>query len=202
VRWTAGRRVRRVTSWAAAGTGLGVFAGTNIDDLLVLTVLFVSARAGRPRRWEIVTGQVLGFTALLAASVAIAVGLGAVPERWIRLFGVIPLGIGGWGLWRGLRRPDDTDPPSLAAGVWSVAALTMANGADNLSIYPPVLRALGVGPAVVTGVVFYVGVAVWCAAGVLLSRPKGVVTALGKVQHWLGPLVFIALGVVILLNVL
>ena len=48
------------------GRRVGIFAGTNIDDLLVLTVLFVSATAGRPHRWEIVTGQVLGFTVLLA----------------------------------------------------------------------------------------------------------------------------------------
>lgn len=192
-----------MANWATeAGTGLGIFAGTNVDDLLVLTLLFVSAHAGRPRRWSIVAGQVLGFSTLLAASVAIAIGLGAVPEQWIRLLGVIPLGIGALGLWRGLRGSGESEPPPLAAGMWSVAALTIANGADNLSVYPPVFRTLGVGPAVVTGVVFYLGVAVWCAAGVLLSTHNGVVGALGKVQHWLGPSVFIALGVVILLDVL
>jgi cadmium resistance protein CadD (predicted permease) len=192
-----------MASWAAtAGTGLAIFAGTNVDDLLILTVLFVSARRGRPRRREITAGQMLGFTALLAASAAIALGLGAVPEQWIRLLGVLPLGIGAWGLWRGLRASDDAAPPPLAASLWSATALTIANGADNLSVYPPVFRALGAGPAVVTGVVFYLGVAIWCAAGMLLSTHRGVVGVLEKVQHWLGPLVFIALGVAILLDVL
>lgn len=185
----------------AAGTGLGIFAGTNIDDLLVLTVLFVSARAGRPRRWEIVVGQVVGFSVLLAVSVVLALGLGAVPERWIRLFGVVPLGVGVWGLWRGWRGDGDDALP-LAAGLWAVAALTIADGADDLSVYTPVFRTLAVGPAVVTAVMFYVGVALWCAAGVLLSTRAGVVAVVQRIQHWLGPLVFIGLGVVILLGLL
>jgi cadmium resistance protein CadD (predicted permease) len=192
-----------MASWpVVAGTGLGVFVGTNVDDVLVLTMLFVSARAGRPRRWAIVAGQTLGFTALLAASVVVALVLGTVPQHWVRLLGAVPLGVGLWGLWRGLRRPTGAEHPPMAGSLWSVAGLTIANGADNLSVYPPLFRTLGVGPAGVTAVVFYVGVAIWCAIGLLLSSRNGVMTVLGRVQHWLGPLVFIGLGVTILLGVL
>ena len=190
-----------MAGWAAvAGTGLGIFAGTNIDDLLVLTVLFVAAHGGRPGRWQIVLGQVLGFTVLLAVSVAITVGLGAVPERWIRLLGSIPLGIGLWGLWRAQRRSEGTDPPPLATSPWSVAALTIINGADNISVYPPIFRAAGVASSVVLGIVFYVGVAIWCAAAIAVSSHPAVVRTLGRVQHWLAPLVFVVLGVAILLD--
>lgn len=185
-----------------AGTGLGIFAGTNIDDVLVLTVLFVSARGGRPRRWEIIAGQTLGFTTLLAASAVIAIVLGAVPDQWIRLLGVVPIGVGLTGLWRTIKRPDDAEPPPLAGNLWSVAALTVANGADNLSVYPPLLRTLGVGPAITTGVVFYLGVALLCVTGVLLGAHQPIAARLGRIQHWLGPLVFIGLGVIILLGVL
>ncbi len=52
------------------------FAGTNVDDIVVLTVLFVaSSTGGRPRTWQIVTGQYLGFSALVAISVIAALGL-------------------------------------------------------------------------------------------------------------------------------
>lgn len=185
-----------------AGTGLGIFAGTNIDDVLVLTMLFVSARSGRPRRWEIVAGQTGGFTALLAASVVIATALGAVPDRWIRLLGLVPIAVGLTGLWRTITRPDDAEPPPLAGNLWSVAVLTVANGADNLSVYPPLLRAIGPGPAITTGIAFYLGVALLCTAGVLLGSHQPVAARLQRIQHWLGPLVFIGLGVIILLGVL
>lgn len=192
-----------MASWAGtAGTGLGIFAGTNIDDVLVLTVLFVSARSGRPRRWEIVTGQALGFTALLAASVIIAVVLGAVPKQWIRLLGLAPIGVGLWGLWQARHRPEDAEPPVPAGSAWAVAMLTIANGADNLSVYPPLLRTVGTGASVVIGAVFYVGLAVWCGAAALLSSHRAIATGLSRIQHWLAPAVFIGLGTTTLLGVL
>ncbi|MFC6078629.1 hypothetical protein [Microbispora bryophytorum] len=43
---------------ATLGTAFAVFAGTNVDDVVILTVLFLSARAkGRLHPWQIVTGQ-------------------------------------------------------------------------------------------------------------------------------------------------
>ena len=49
---------------ATAGTALALFAGTNLDDMMVLAVLSASARAGgRPRRWEIWAGQYAGTAA-------------------------------------------------------------------------------------------------------------------------------------------
>ena len=48
---------------------VGVFAGTNIDDIIVLTVLFLSARAiGKPRPWQIWAGQYAGIGVLVIVS--------------------------------------------------------------------------------------------------------------------------------------
>src|SRR6478735_1872196 len=49
-----------------AGAAIGAFAGTNVDDILILAVLFT---AGRPRAWEIWAGQYLGIVTLIAVSV-------------------------------------------------------------------------------------------------------------------------------------
>ncbi|RBJ06938.1 two-component sensor histidine kinase [Micromonospora provocatoris] len=63
------------TITAAAGAA-GVFAATNLDDVVVLTVLFVAARrTGRPRPWQIVAGQYAGIGALVAVAVVAAAGL-------------------------------------------------------------------------------------------------------------------------------
>lgn len=126
---------------AAAALAVGVFAVTNIDDVLVLTVLFVSSeRTGRPRPWGIVAGQYLGFTALLAASVAVYLGVVALDAALVRLLGVVPLALGLRGLWQTVRRRrhdgDDESPPTVRS-MWAVAGLTIANGADNISVYVP-----------------------------------------------------------------
>jgi cadmium resistance protein CadD (predicted permease) len=55
-----------VTVWWTAVTAAGVFAGTNVDDLLVLTVLFLSAHTtGRPRPWHVWVGQYAGIAVLV-----------------------------------------------------------------------------------------------------------------------------------------
>jgi cadmium resistance protein CadD (predicted permease) len=192
-----------VSEWlAAAGVALGVFAATNIDDVLVLTVLFVSSRsAGRPRPWGIVAGQYLGFSALLAASVIISFGLLALDERWVRLLGLLPIALGARSLWLAYRRRAEDAPP-IASSWLAVAGVTIANGADNVSVYAPLLRVLDPIRLVITVVVFFVGVAIWVAIARGLGTHQRVAQRLGRIQHWLGPLIFIALGVTILLDVL
>ncbi|HZM83476.1 MAG TPA: hypothetical protein VFC19_47785 [Candidatus Limnocylindrales bacterium] len=50
-------------------TAAGVFIETNIDDLIVLTVLMLAHRAhARPRVWQVWAGQYLGIGALVAVS--------------------------------------------------------------------------------------------------------------------------------------
>ncbi|MFC7762354.1 cadmium resistance transporter [Catellatospora bangladeshensis] len=83
---------------------VALFAGTNVDDLIVLTVVFLSGRTtGRPRPWQIWTGQYAGIAVLVAASALAAVGLAVVPDRWVALLGLVPLGLGVRALIRSLR---------------------------------------------------------------------------------------------------
>ncbi|WFE52818.1 hypothetical protein [Micromonospora sp. WMMD1155] len=52
----------------AAGAAV-VFAATDIDDIVTLTLFFVAARTtGRPRPWQIVAGQYVGIAALAPAT--------------------------------------------------------------------------------------------------------------------------------------
>ena len=76
-------------------TAAVLFAGTNVDDIVVLTVLNISSRAaGRPQPWHIWAGQYAGFTVLVAVSLAAAAGLAVVPEHWLWVLGLLPLGLG------------------------------------------------------------------------------------------------------------
>ena len=58
-------------------TATRVFIGTNLDDLIVLTVLMPAHRAhGKPRSRQIWAGQYLGIGALVAVSVLAALSRG------------------------------------------------------------------------------------------------------------------------------
>jgi hypothetical protein len=67
--------------FATAATASGLFADTNVDDMVVLAVLNVSSRAdGRPAAWQIWASQNAGITALVVISLLAALGLGSSPE--------------------------------------------------------------------------------------------------------------------------
>jgi cadmium resistance protein CadD (predicted permease) len=69
---------------------IATFAATNIDDAFLLTLFF--ARRIPTRR--IVAGQYIGFAAIVGVSLAGVCGALAIPQRWIRFLGVLPIAIG------------------------------------------------------------------------------------------------------------
>ncbi|GGQ27279.1 cadmium resistance transporter [Streptosporangium pseudovulgare] len=181
------------------GTAAAVFAGTNIDDIVILTVLFLTSRAGgalRPR--HIVAGQYAGIAALVAVSAVAALGLAVVPDRWVGLLGLVPFGMGVRGF-AGLfgKGGDDGEPEPIASGPFAVAGVTVANGADNISVYAPLFRTIGPGAVAVTVAVFAVLVAVWCAAASWLGSHRRVIALVERSGRWLVPVVFMVIGAVI-----
>jgi cadmium resistance protein CadD (predicted permease) len=186
---------------AQIGAAAVLFAGTNVDDLVVLSLLSASSRAaGRPRRREIWAGQYAGFAVLVGLSTAAGRGLAQLPAHWVWLLAFIPLGLGVVNLVaaiRSLRRGQQPRPPS-AGGPLGVALLTLANGGDNMAAYTPFFAAIGAGQAVVTLAVFAVGVALWCLAGGLLTRHARVTAAVGRYGHWILPVALILIGLYVL----
>ena len=181
-------------------TAAGVFAGTNVDDLVVLTVLFLAARAtGRPKPWQIWTGQCAGVGILVAASAVAALGLLVIPDRWVGLLGLVPLALGIRGL-VAARWVGDRDAPAVATGALSVTAVTVANGADNIAVYTPLFRSISLAGTVLTVAVFAVGVAAWCLAGSWLGGHRKVVEVVRRYGRWIVPAVFVLIGAVIVMT--
>jgi cadmium resistance protein CadD (predicted permease) len=82
-----------VMSIAPVLTAIAAFAATNFDDIIVLMVFFANVNANLRRR-HIVVGQYLGFTALLLLSLPGLLGGWLVPEQWLALLGLLPIGFG------------------------------------------------------------------------------------------------------------
>ncbi|MEU4533093.1 cadmium resistance transporter [Micromonospora ureilytica] len=182
---------------STAGAAAVVFAATDIDDIVILTLFFVAARtAGQPRTREIVAGQYLGIGALALASAVIAGGLLVVPDPWTGLLGLLPIALGV----RALRGSGDDETPTVVTGALGVAGVTIANGADNVAVYVPVFRALGVADSAVFLLVFVLLIALWCAAGAWLGGHRRVVRLVERAGAWLVPTIFIAIGLVILVS--
>ena len=79
-----------------------------------------------------------------------------------------------------------------------VAAVTFANGGDNIGVYVPVFATAGAASTGLYVAVFLALVAVWCAAGrFLATRPVGA-RALSRGGHLLLPAVLVGIGVAIL----
>ncbi|HEY4018645.1 MAG TPA: cadmium resistance transporter [Pseudonocardiaceae bacterium] len=184
---------------AIIATAAGVFIGSNVDDLIVLIVLFLSARAGKLPVSRIVAGQYLGYGILVAGSIVIALGLAAVPQRWVGLVGFVPLTLGLWGLVGAVRNGPEHQP-ILARRLWAIAALTVANGSDDLSVYAPLLRTNTVADDVLIVLVLLISVALLCAIAWWLGTRRRVIKTLKHFGHWVVPLVFIAIGVLVIVD--
>lgn len=80
--------------------------------------------------------------------------------------------------------------------IYKVAAVTFANGGDNIAIYVP-LFARGNWASLA---VFLVLVAVWCYVAQLLTRQKAIAHMITRYGQALVPFVLIGLGVWILIE--
>lgn len=189
------------------GQAVGLFAVTNIDDVVILALFFGRA-AGRDGVVRVVTGQYVGFAAILAASVVGALGAGLLPETVIPYLGLLPLLLGlraAWRAWREHRAgadgvDDENGDAAPGPGVFAVAAVTLANGGDNIGVYVPVFSTTGAGGLATYIVVFLVLVAVWCAAGRFVAGRPVVARALSRWGHIVLPVVLIAIGSIILVE--
>jgi cadmium resistance protein CadD (predicted permease) len=177
------------------GVGIPVFAATNADDLLLLAAFFADPRF-RPR--SVVAGQLLGIGALVLVSALAALAAFSLPPGWVALLGIAPLWLG----LRALRAPGDASEPETpsrpATAPWlAVAAVTVANGGDNLGVYIPLFaRAPAAIPAYAA--IFAALTLLWCWAGHRLVHHAALGGRLRIVLRRALPFVLIGLGLWIL----
>jgi cadmium resistance transport/sequestration family protein len=194
----------------AISTGITAFTATNLDDLLILLLFFSQVNAAFQRR-HIVAGQYLGFAALVFASLPGFFGSLIFPPDWIGMLGLLPIAIG---LSRLLNpETDDGEVEAeleqsessflrsfLSPQTYSVAAVTVANGGDNIGIYVPLFANNTLESLVVILGVFFALVGVWCYAAYRLIQMRAIADTLTRYGNQLVPFVLIGLGIAILVK--
>jgi cadmium resistance protein CadD (predicted permease) len=186
---------------------VGLFAVTNVDDIVVLSLFFGQGTGHRGAARRVVAGQYLGFAAILVVAGAAALGATFLPAAVVPYLGLLPLALGvraGWRAWTERRRGAGGDggtelrqgPPTTL----EVAAVTFANGGDNIGVYVPVFATVGVTGMTVYATVFLILVGVWCAGGRYFATRPVVARALRRWGHILLPLVLITIGLLILVE--
>lgn len=185
---------------------VGLFVATNIDDVIVVSI-FYARGAGTPGTTrKILAGQYLGFGGILLVSVVISLGARSfLPEAALPYFGLIPLALGlyaAWRVWRSRGDGDDDDAKiaDKKVGVLTVAAVTFANGGDNIGIYVPVFTTAGTTAIVAYCVVFLLLVSLLVLVAKFVATRRPIAELLERWEHILFPLVLIGLGVVILVE--
>jgi cadmium resistance transport/sequestration family protein len=194
----------------AISTGITAFTATNLDDLLILLLFFSQVNAAFQRR-HIFAGQYLGFAALVFASLPGFFGSLIFPPDWIGMLGLLPIAIG---LSR-LLNPETDDGEIdaeleqsessflrsfLSPQTYSVAAVTVANGGDNIGIYVPLFANNTLESLVVILGVFFALVGVWCYAAYRLIQMRAIADTLTRYGNQLVPFVLIGLGIAILVK--
>ncbi|BAZ50424.1 cadmium resistance transporter [Nostoc sp. NIES-4103] len=195
----------------ALTTGITAFTATNLDDLVILTLLFSQVDASFRRR-HIVIGQYLGFCTLVIASLVGFLGGLVLPSNWIGLLGLVPITIG---LNRLLNPESDSDSETqtetefshssafagfLSPQAYSVAAITIANGSDNVSIYMPLFANTALPNLLVIIAVFLLLVGVWCYMTYRFTCQSAIANLLTRYGNGIVPFVLIGLGVFIILD--
>ncbi|MFN6537151.1 MAG: cadmium resistance transporter [Nostoc sp. EkiNYC01] len=195
----------------AISTGAAAFSATNIDDIVILTLFFSQVNA-KFRRWHIVTGQYLGFTALVMASLPGFFGGLMLPKPWIGLFGLVPIAIGIKCL---VNREDDESEEDeiqteqsensylskfLNFQTYSVAAVTFANGTDNISIYVPLFASSTWESLLIILGVFFMLVGFLCLVAYKLTHNAAIANLLTRYGNDFMPFILIGLGAFIIVD--
>lgn len=189
---------------------LVLFAVTNIDHLMLLTLWFVHGHQRPGTTLRICAGQYLGFSAILAATVILNLISGfVIPEAQLHLLGLIPLILGvKAGIGEILERRESNDSRDAQSvesklegkpvSVGAVALVTIANGGDEIGVYLPVFALSAWWQVAIFCAVFLVLAGALLALAWFITGRLGLAEVLERFEAVLFPSVLILLGVLIL----
>lgn len=184
---------------ASIWLGIVIFVATNIDDIVILLGFFADRRF---RPTHVLLGQYLGIAILVGISAVGALVSLVIPAAYIGLLGVLPIAIG---IKHWLECAEDgegeaTQPRPGPGNVLAIAAVTVANGGDNIAVYTPVFATRDGLQSLVIVLVFVVMIAVWVVIAHWLVNHPTIGAPIRRYGRIATPLILIGLGVLIIVE--
>lgn len=182
----------------------GIFISCNIDNLLLLMILF--STPGFATR-DVVIGQFASQAILLAISLALASVAFKLSLRYIDLAGLLPLCFGVIKVrGRASRAPEDSnDGKDSVGGGSSISAVTLlmlSAGGDNLSVYVPIFASSPWPVILYFCAVFLPMAAAWCVTAHFLTTHALIGGVVRRYGSRMLPWNMIALGIYVLSGLL
>ncbi len=191
--------------------GVVAFTVTNIDDIVIL-VLFFAQLNNQFRGRHIFVGQYLGFFVIIIASLPGFFGSLIIPRAWIGILGILPIAIGIKQLLH--RETENLEVQAvntslkassnniilnfilsiLSPQTSKVAAVTVANGGDNISIYIPLFASSSFINLLIIIIIFIIMKGVWYTSAYLLASQAKIANILTQHGKKVVPFILIALG--------
>lgn len=183
-----------------AAVAIALFAATNLDDIFVLVGFYAT---GKIAVRQVVAGQYIGIGLLVGVSLIAALVALVIPPAWLGLLGLAPIALGIKALVDRSKPEDEAEEATSTRGsafghMMSVAAVTIANGGDNIGVYTPMFATQPVSTTAITLTVFAIMTAVWCFAGYWMVHHPLVGAPIRRWGPRVTPFVLIALGLCIL----
>ena len=175
-----------------------LFASSNIDDIFVLVSFFADPKY--PAR-HIIIGQYAGIAALVLVSLLASLVSLVLPAAYVGLLGGVPVLIGLKKIHELKKESEpeaETETPRKLGNILAVAAVTVANGGDNIGIYTPVFATNNMTAIIITVMVFTIMVAIWLGLAYWLTNHQKLGAPIKKYGYLVTPFVLIAIGIFVM----
>jgi cadmium resistance protein CadD (predicted permease) len=205
---------------------VAAFAATNVDNLFVL-LAFVAEARGKIR--SVMVGQYAGSLALIVFALGLAAMLRSLPPGYVGVLGVLPISVGLAKAWTRFGRRnkvrDDALPgaasseqpaphdapqatqhakpqstPQPGSSWWTVAAVAIANGSDNIAVYVPLYAGHSANACALISLVFVVMIGIWCAGAVWLVNHPLLGAPIRRYGTALLPFILLVIGVSVIVE--
>jgi cadmium resistance transport/sequestration family protein len=180
-------------------TSIIAFASTNIDDIFILILFFGNKNY---TSFQIYVGQYIGVMVLVGISLIGTTAGYFIRREYIGLLGLFPIYLGIRQLIDLMKKRTEAqnikEPGADNAGFLAVAAVTVANGGDNIGVYIPLFNTMTDAELVILISIFLVMIFVWVSIAKYLTSHPLLAGAISKYGHIVTPIVLCLLGIFIL----
>ncbi len=173
------------------------FISTNIDDLILLVLLFTADKIPfQHALW----GQYLGMICILLISwMGSALTLFFIPIHFFRYMGFLSVFNG---LYRLYKLCTEDKKGSLKnkmnrASIFSIGFITIANGGDNIAVCVPLFLKQSREEIFIFVLIYMILTFIWCVLAFYISKKLKFEEKFGRCIKWLGPILWILIGIYI-----